>query len=118
MSIKDLKPIGDGCHYPSVTIMHDATGTPVVSPTSGAKTLTIPPGAVTFRVKMAGTVSFLLPDGTTNPGGVATLETTDGFVEFWLGGCAGNSDRWPMFIVLSAAANFMFDCLTPDGGEN
>ena len=114
-----MKPHGGGNpleHYAAVTIYHDASGTAITSPTSEGETLIIPPGAVRFRVKTAGTVHMLLSDDT-NPGGVLTQETTDGFVEHCVGGSYSRSGRYPTQIVLSAAADFAFDCVTPDGAE-
>lgn len=117
MSIKNIKPSMGGNpydHYACVSLMHDATGTPVVSPTAGGATLIIPPGAFRVRIKTAGTVAMKKPDGTTISG-VATLVEEDGFVSFDLAACAANDVRYPNQIVLSAAANFIFDCMTPGG---
>lgn len=119
MSAINLKGTGDtisGGGFFNSTILHDATGTPIESPTGAGATLVIPQGAGLFKVKTAGTVSFLLPDDT-DPGGAATQETTDGFVEYHICGCGGKNNRYPNRIVLSAAANFMFCSDTPDGGN-
>lgn len=119
MSIKSMKPSGGGeaiNNHAGVTIFHDGSAVPILSPTVAGATLTIPPGAVAFRVKTTGDVSLLLPNGIA-PGGKATLATSDGYVNLETAGCNGNGYNWPDRIVLSAAANFMFDCVTANGGE-
>lgn len=119
MSIKSMKSSGgsDAINsHAGVTIFHDGSDVPIPSPTIAGATLIIPPGAVAFRVKTTGDVSLLLPNGIARVGKV-TLATSDGYVNLETASCNGSGYNWPNRIVLSAAANFMFDCVTANGGE-